>query len=135
LLPIIGQSLANQHAAIISSMLYNTEFFNRIGQKPPLGDSIKWPGLMGSNHTANIGSLHAQEQAPPLGEPANATFWVRIVVNATKGSKGTISPAPTNSATPFQFADFISQHDAFALEQIEHTLRVSGNTEVLALLR
>jgi hypothetical protein len=33
LLPIIGQSLGNQHAAIISSMLYNTEFFNRIGQK------------------------------------------------------------------------------------------------------
>jgi hypothetical protein len=35
LLPIIGQSLGNQHAAIISSMLYNTEFFNRIGRELP----------------------------------------------------------------------------------------------------
>ena len=100
-----------------------------------MGDSINWPGFMGPNHTSNIESFDAQEQAPPFVEPAKATFRVRIGFKATKGSKTTTSPALTNSATPSRFADFISQHGAFAREQIEHTLPLSGNTEVLALLQ
>ena len=87
---------------------------------------------MGSDHTANIGSFHAQGQAPPFDEPPTATFWIRIGFNATERSKAAISPLLTNTATLFQFAEFMSQHGAFVLEKIKHTLRVSGNTEVLA---
>ena len=100
-----------------------------------MGDSINWPGFMGPNHTSNIESFDAQEQAPAFGEPAKATFRVRIGFKATKGSKTTTSPVLTNSATPFRLADSISPHGAFVLEKVEHTLRVSGNTGVSALLQ
>jgi hypothetical protein len=36
LLPIIADRSGNQHTAIISSTLYNNEFFNRIGRQPPV---------------------------------------------------------------------------------------------------